>query len=335
MLRSEILNTFIEASRRGDGHAMLVGFWRTAARVVSGVGAHGRIPDEVSLTRGDFTSISRDPSPGWTSLVMAGPTVRGPIQAGCAVAIFQNARPSETLRYFTLEAPTDPDLPWMVGEWRSDGSRANLGSITDVSTTSAMEKFVTQFLGLDAISDQAHLSPTNRPRSQTNESIDWRAEGAQAMEKALQGLRDRGGSAARSREGITWESSPSVIASDTVDQLLSIRASGGKALVMSAASVRGLMQETSSYVQFMWKRNGSLITEIQADYSYWGVTIPSSSWPELMNAGMEMPSSRSANFHQTIPKKTTSGDLIVRLTKVFAAFQSVIQPTGSIERSNF
>ena len=335
MLRTEILNTFIEATRRGEGNAMLVGFWRTAARVVSGVGAQGVIPSEVSLTRNSFAAIARDPASGWTFLVMSGPTVRGPIQAGCAVAAFRNSDPAGTLRYFTLEAPAEPDYPWMVGEWRADGSRSNYGAITDVSTTSAMEDYVARILGLDTIDSNVSQSPFKDTVRGTNDQIDWRNEGARAMREALGGFEKTEQPSTPRESIVTWSSSASAIAASAATDLLNIRASGGKALVMTAASAHGLAQETSSYVQFMWKRNGSLITEIQADYSYWGLSVPSSSWPELKSAGMEMPGSRSANFHQLIPKKISHGELIARLTMVFDAFQSVMQPTGPIETSRF
>ncbi|MFM9225744.1 MAG: hypothetical protein ACKOQ1_03815 [Actinomycetota bacterium] len=266
---------------------------------------------------------------------MAGPTVKGPIQAGCAVAALRNSDPAGSLRYFTLEAPAEPDFPWMFGEWHADGSRRNHGVVTDVSTTSAMEDYVTRILGLNTMDSQVPWSPFKDADQGTDDPINWYDEGARVMEEALRGL-DRVERADSPSESIvTWSSPASAIAASAVTDLLSIRASGGKALVMNASSANGLTRETSSYVQFMWKRNGSLIVEIQADYSYWGLSVPSSSWPELKSAGMEMPDSSSANFHQLIPKKTPHGELVARLTIVFDVFQSVLQPTGSIETSRF
>lgn len=272
------------------------------------------------MTRDNFMSIPREPAPGWTFLVMTGPTVTGPLQVGCAIAAFQTARPAQTLRYFTLEGPTDLNYPWMVGEWHPDGSRSNHGSVADISSTSPMESFVAQVLGLNTGSTG---------------TINWREEGARAVRETLRGMRNQQPEPADDPAVVTWESSPSSLAAFAVDHLLRIRSAKGKAMVMSASSTRGLMRETSSYVQFMWKRNGSLIVEIQADYSYWGLSVPASAWPELLKAGMALPNSQSANFHQLLPKNTSPGELSSSLAGVFKAFQSVIKPSGLIETSQF
>jgi hypothetical protein len=53
---------------------------------------------------------------GVSMLVMTGPPPRGPVEAGCAVAIFEDARPLEMMRYFTSEAPMEPSFPQVVAK---------------------------------------------------------------------------------------------------------------------------------------------------------------------------------------------------------------------------
>ena len=132
-----------------------------------------------------------------------------------------------------------------------------------------------------------------------------------------------------------WDASPAVLAAETVSNLYRVRASDGSAMVMSARKAKGLGKKTSSYVQFMWNNDDSLIVELQADYSYWGLSIPSSAWPLLDGAGLLRPDGTSANFHLLIPADATHGDRLHCIERVFAAFINVLQPSGKVELSSF
>jgi hypothetical protein len=107
------------------------------------------MPAEVDLTRDDFTMSVFKPRNGTTLLLMTGPAPRGAVEAGCAVAVFEDSDSTESLRYFTAESPADPSGPWMVGEWHASGSRGNLGALANISGQ-GMYEFVVQGLGLSS-----------------------------------------------------------------------------------------------------------------------------------------------------------------------------------------
>ena len=144
---SFVMEKILEGVREGTGNQFLVGFWRGTAKNVYGLEMQDSLPAEVDASRDDFSMSIRQPAQGMTMLLMTGPTPRGPVEAGCAVAIFEDSQPSESLRFFTTESPMDPASPWMVGEWYADGSRGNLGAIADISGDGLCQ-FVLKGLGL-------------------------------------------------------------------------------------------------------------------------------------------------------------------------------------------
>lgn len=305
-LKSAILAEVVSAGENGTGNQYLVGFWRATAKFVCGLQINDTLPRDVAMTRDDFSMTVVRPSEGTTLLLMTGPAPRGPVEAGCAVAIFEDARPFETMRYFTSEAPMEPTFPWMVGEWFDNGSRANLGGISDVSAQ-GMCNFVLNVMGL----------PLQNLRPATT----------QAVSPAPTNLR-LGFSA-------KWNSSASQLANETVENLYRLRSAGGKALVMNAKKTRGLSKKTSSYVQFMWNDDGSLIVEVQGDYSYWGLSVPSSKWGIMQASGLSVPTEGSGNFALLVPSDASMSEHATVLTRVFAAFLEVLQPDGKVIESYF
>jgi hypothetical protein len=307
MLRSEIFSEVLNAINEGTGNQFLVGFWRATARQVYQLPMGTPLPREIDLTRNDFSAHAMSPQRGMTFLLLTGPAPRGPVEAGCAVAVLEDARPIETLRYFTCEAPMEPEFPWMVGEWFADGGRANLGGISDISAQ-GMYNFVAQRLGINA------PAPVDRTTQ-------------------LLGSTGR----AMNQIGFTtdWSSSPAQLAQDASSNLERLLTTGGKALVMSTKKTKGLAKKTASYVQFMWNEDGSLIVEIQADYSYWRVGVPESHFAYIRENGLSIPSSQSENFALLIPSGVTPEHRTATLEKVFQVFVNVIQPTGKILESHF
>jgi hypothetical protein len=142
-----VLEKIIEGAQEGVGNHFLVGFWRGTAKRIYDLGMEDALPAEVDATRDDFSMAIRQPVPGMTMLLMTGLAPRGPVEAGCAVAIFEDADPDESLRYFTTESPMDQSSPWMVGEWYADGGRGNLGAISDL-TVEGLAQFVLRVLGI-------------------------------------------------------------------------------------------------------------------------------------------------------------------------------------------
>lgn len=381
MLRSDMFPMFVEASVRGEGHAMLVGFWRTAARQASGVGANGQIPRELDLTRDSFAVDVVGPIDGIVQLVMTGPPVREALEVCCAIGAFAESDPSGSFRYFTCEAPMDKSFPWMVGEWHADGSRSNLGAIADPSPRGMVE-IVGQLFGkslghsqksaspptappgrdagireipdVDALlrggprpSPEGLGSPHNDPFGGPKERVGAPQAGSQPIATGKLGstfrsLEDDPASshsiplvAGAITSNLKWEATPLDLANDAALNLYRLHSRGGTALVLSATKAKGLGKKTSSYVQFMWNPDTSLIVEVQADYSYWGLSIPSSSWPILNAAGLKQPDSESANFHLMISAGAIREERVAQLSRVFESFQRVLQPSGRIKISSF
>lgn len=142
-----MLDHLLKAAWEGTGNEFLIGFWRATAKNICGLGIADRMPADVDLTRNDFSMSAFKPKEGTTLLLMTGPVPRGAVEAGCAVAVFQDDQPTETLRYFTAESPVDSTGPWMVGEWFANGGRGNLGGLTNISGQ-GMYEFVVRSLGL-------------------------------------------------------------------------------------------------------------------------------------------------------------------------------------------
>jgi hypothetical protein len=140
-------NEVVRAATEGTGNQFLVGFWRATAKNICGLSIEHQMPAEVDLARDDFTMSVFKPRNGTTLLLMTGPAPRGAVEAGCAVAIFEDADPAESLRYFTTESPMDQSSPWMVGEWYADGGRGNMGAISDL-TVEGLAQFVLRVLGI-------------------------------------------------------------------------------------------------------------------------------------------------------------------------------------------
>ena len=141
MLRSPMHGMILQAAHEETGNQYMVGFWRSTAKNILGLSMEHSLPEEVNLTRDDFSMIALQPIQGRTFLVMEGPAPRGPMEAECAVAVFEDDQPTDTLRYFTTEGPVMAGLPAMVGEWLADGSRRNLGGISD-TTVRGLFQFV-------------------------------------------------------------------------------------------------------------------------------------------------------------------------------------------------
>ena len=105
---------------------------------------------------------------------------------------------------------------------------------------------------------------------------------------------------------------------------------GGSALVMKTKKTKGLAKKTSSYVQFMWGPDRDFVIEVQGDYSYWGLSVPSSSWPQLERCGLSIPTGGIGNFGRAVGGSATHEERLQALTDVFGAFVAVLQPTGKI-----
>lgn len=366
-LRGDALEGFVEAAQSGDGGAILAEIWDVVARQVTGIGADGRLHGEVAMRTQDFSVSVSKASPGLTLLVMTGPQVREPLEVACAVAGFREQSPADSLRYFTCEAPTAADRPWTVGEWLVDGSRRNLGPIENPSVN-LLRDFATRLMRAEQYQGGADI----QTRAVIREIPDVEellggsgGPGGRKPEAAAMGanpLRGAGdfprvadvgpsggdsvapaGSAGAPIPSVggpvafavSWSSAPDELASAALTNLYRINTSGGKALVMSAKKTKGLAKKTSSYVQFMWNDDDSLLVEVQGDYSYWGLSVPSDRWPYLESRGLTIPTGGVGNFGLRIQAGARHEQRLEVLAGVFEAFQVVLQPQGKVVESHF
>jgi len=339
MLRSDLFDEILSASKDGKGHAMMIGFWRTSAKFVTGVGLTGTLPRELDLTRDDFNVTVLIPAKGWTLLVITGPPVKGPLEALVSVAAFKDVDPINSLKYFSCEAPAMAGSPWMIGMWNADSSRGNLGAINDVSIT-GMVDFVCSHLGLqsppaprgNSLPDPRYGSENPFSKGPETSKTFFESDSRTASGSGSVSIPKSSGPVTNS---MTWGDSPSDIAQEAVQNLYRRRTAGKTAFVMSAKKASGLSKTVSSYVQFMWLEDDALVVELQADYSYWGLSIPSSAWANLEAAGLARPNGKDLNFHLSIPGDVTHSDRTNVLAGVFDAFQTVMRPTKKIQQSSF
>lgn len=339
MLRSDLFDEILSASKDGKGHAMMIGFWRTSAKFVTGVGLTGTLPRELDLTRDDFNVTVLIPAKGWTLLVITGPPVKGGLEALVAVAAFTDADPTQSLKYYTCEAPAMSGAPWMIGTWHADSSRGNLGVINDVSIT-GMVDFVCNHLGLqsspaprgNSLPDPRHDSENPFSKGPGTSKPFFDTSSSTTSGNSSVSIPKGSGPVANS---MTWGDSPFDIAQEAVQNLYRLRSAGKTAFVMSAKKASGLSKTVSSYVQFMWLEDGALVVELQADYSYWGLSIPSSAWANLEAAGLARPNGKELNFHLLIPAGVDPSERLNVLAGVFDAFQTVMRPAKKIQQSSF
>jgi hypothetical protein len=255
-----------------------------------------------------------------------------------SVAAFKDVDPIPSLKYFTCEAPAMSGSPWMIGMWNADSSRGNLGVINDVSIA-GMVDFVCRHLGLqDSLAPRGNSLPNLKGDAESPFS-----KGMDAFKKILEtgSGTASGNSSVPIPKGVgsltnsrTWDDSPSDIAQEAVQNLYRLRTAGKTAFVMSAKKASGLSKTVSSYVQFMWLDDDALVVEIQADYSYWGLSIPSSAWATLEAAGLARPNGKDLNFHLLIPGDVDPSLRLNVLEGVFDAFQTVMRPVKKIQQSS-
>lgn len=352
----EFRDQVLEAGQNGQLQTMLAAIWDgIAERAVAEFGGDN---DLIDVGPRSFSPVASRGPDGRVALVIETPQVRGRVQASAVVALFDESTSDSLLRYFTCEAPSQSGQPWMVGEWSADGSRHNLGVISD-PTPSGLLKFVGSKTGFVPTTDRRparprhaditvrelpdvdallneRLGPENVRGSDSPRSRNLGGKGPRiGGEVAQTTSHDPHGSPIPVVAGpisfsSSWSSEPPVLASDALMNLYRLANAGGSAMVMTTKKTKGLAKRTSSYVQFMWNDDRSLIVEIQGDYSYWGVSVLSSSWPLLERCGLSIPTGGVGNFGRIVPASSSHEDRLQALTDVFGAFVTVIQPTGKI-----
>ena len=207
---------------------------------------------------------------------------------------FDSRDPDGTLRYFVSEKPVEDDyFGDGLGEWNRDGTRKNFGPycLAAQMTSEAFISAIQKHCGFQ-VSDQT---------SQKENS-----------------------------ESITWHSDSSKIAIDAVERLRDLQQAGKSVLILSAKTADGLKSTVSTYLQFKIVNKKKLLVEVQGDYSYWGVSVPSGDWHNFATLGFSTPSSINGNFSITYTDFRDDEPLKVWLSQAIRQMQQVVKPCGDI-----
>lgn len=336
---------------------MLTGVWSHVAKTLN----DGRRPpkDQV-VVPSTFKVVIDEPDPNWTTVLIVTPPVRQGLEAAMVAVLFDDEF-QHTPLYFTCEAPALPDAPYMIGRWTDVGQRSNLGPLFDVSVE-AMLAFATNQVPRTnegrtprQRAEMAGRGPREIPDIDDILGIGDAPSGSSDSTSLgnLRGNQRIGDPPPRStptttnptgpglpkvsgpiKFDCTWSDEPRELASEALTNLYRLAGAGGKALVMTAKKARGLGRKVSSYVQFMWSDEG-LLVEIQGDYSYWGLSVPSRYWAQFESCGMSIPTGGVGNFRRQIGPGADHGERLQALTDVFGAFLAVLDPSGRIEVTHF
>jgi len=141
--RSEILG----AARSGAIPGLLAKMWDKVAE--SAVAEFGPHDDLVGVGPRSFGAKVFQGGDGRLAIAITTPEVKGPVEAAVVAAVLDDDSGAGSMRYLACEAPGVPGAPWMVGEWKSDGSRSNLGIVEDPSMEGFM-RTVSRLTGFEA-----------------------------------------------------------------------------------------------------------------------------------------------------------------------------------------
>lgn len=263
---------------------------------------------------------------------------------------FETRDPDSTLRYFVSEKPVEDELFGdVLGEWSRDGSHRNFGpyclagQVTVGTFVAAIQKHC-GFTSTGHISSKKNVdeSKTNSPVQKSNDNQSAmnrdrvRQEVRKRIAKRTDALQDTDRKATHRAvptedpEKLIWQSNPSEIATDAVARLRNMQQIGKSVMILSAETAEGLQSIVSTYLQFKIINKKKVLVEVQGDYSYWGVSVPSGEWHNFATLGFSTPSSINGNFSITYKDLRDDEPLKVWLSQVIQLMQQVIKPRGDI-----
>lgn len=347
MVLSGGIADFVAATRAGLLPSLLADVW---ARNAQAIVQSARMEPDLIQDASRFGFLESRDTPGWSIVLIATPEIREGLEAIMVAVAFDEALVRKPL-YFTCEAPMFQDGPFMIGQWTDFGQRSNLGPMFEVSAD-AMLAFVAGRLPVD---DSADSPRRSKPRQEDLRSIpdiddvlgSTRSGDAkptsgspvEGRERLMPDASTRPSSEPVRVSGpikfnLTWSANPPELASETLTNLYRLVGSGGRALVLKTKKAKGLGKKVSSYVQFMWTED-EILSEIQGDYSYWGLSVPSKHWSQFERCGLIVPTGGVGNFQRRLQPSISHEEKLKALTEIFGAFISVLQPTGSIQELHF
>ena len=296
-IRGDMREMFLDAVRKGEGAHILIGLWRGIAKSIVG----SPLPSFLDLSASDFTVVAIPTQSSSVLILVTGPEVRGPLEAAHVAILIDETNPSADVKYLACEAPAIDGGPWMIGGWSGPGMHSNFGGIRN-SDARTFLRCVSELLDLDIDDENSILDESG---TSTESSI------------------------------LNWETQAIDIAMQVVDVLATEFTESGEGVILAAETTAGAVEPASTYLQIFWdfENSGDLLVEIQGDYSYWGLAVPSSLWPQLLEVGMHRPNAENPNFHCRIPASTSPRDTADWIIRLFETFVEIFRPVGIVQLS--
>ena len=279
-------------------------------------------------------------------LVVGTPPPESTPQARYIGLWFKSSDTTKLLRYFASELPVDPSLSGdVLGEWNREKSHRNFGAYCNPSaaTPQAFIDSICQVVGQSReLPDRSRGSDTiSAARADVRKKLAKRTQNDNSVDDSSHDLPKAHPSTTRQQRaasekpgragGVTsWTDEPNRIAESICDQLRGLARANKSVLIVSSELAEGLRVEVSTYLQFKIMSSKKLLTEIQGDYSYWGVSVPSGDWHRFQSLGFTAPSSANGNFSTVFDQFGDEEALREWLSDVVNLMQKVLQPTGEL-----
>lgn len=329
------LEQFISICERGQQGEVVFGFWSKLMDVASRKDEKKRAQRGPQVSARSFPLLV-DAAVGDNRLIVIGaPPPQMTPQARFIACWFNNSNPQATLRYFAAETSMDEGIYGdVLGEWTSEGAHRNFGSFCAAGDSSAeifasavARRCMDGLAKIDIATVDSHDATKTSRRSLDGDVR--RADVRKRIARRVQALGDEKPKV-KSAGPLTWESESDRIASDIIERLRSAQSQGQSVLIASAEHATGLRESVSTYIQFKILNKKKLLTEVQGDYSYWGVAVQSRDWPKFTVLGFTSPSSSNGNFSIVYQDFRDDRKIQEWLTHAVSAMQEVIEPKGEI-----
>lgn len=331
---------FIELCETGRQGEYLLSCWSELMDDVRKSGQAERLRDAPKVTAKSFPLLL-DATAEQNRLVVVGapPPMMTP-QARFIGCWFEADDAQATLRYFAAEMSINESVFGdVLGEWTSDGSHRNFNSFC-APGTSSVELFAGAIFRLGSngrltLADAEMDSPSrSRVRRKTDDKKLRRDDVRARIAKRAHAVEVEP-APAKVEGPLSWESDPSRVASNIVGRLRLAQSAGQNVLIASAERATGLRTNVSTYLQFKVLSKKKLLTEVQGDYSYWGVSIQSREWTKFTTLGFASPTSSNGNFSMVYQDFRDDQKLLNWLTHTVASMQVVLAPEGEIIYKGF
>lgn len=334
------LQEFIELCQSGKQGEYIFGLWSEFMEVVRTEGGMKRASGVPKVSARSFPLVVDAVIGNGRLVVIGAPAPRMTPQARFIACWFNSGNAQETLRYFAAELPMDEELYGdVLGEWTSEGAHRNFGTFSDPGASTA-QLFASAVVRLCTNGAATPDGVTAVPRSgaKTKQGPgDVNFERAEIKKRIARRVSTKDDNRLPVTEvgPVTWESRSARIASEIIGRLRSAQSAGQSVLVVSAERASGLQSAVSTYLQFKIQNKKKLLTEVQGDYSYWGVSVQSRDWTKFTVLGFASPSSSNGNFSIVYQDFRDDRKLHDWLTHTVSAMQGVLVPEGEIIYKGF